>query len=108
MPISGRFYTSSEIQDLIKVSRQRVRNLARTYHWYSPHPGLYLAGPAEDSTTVDAYLFARWRAEIAGKSMPIWDDSYDLDCPECGAFAVEVEGGRWKCIRGHSGEMNGA
>lgn len=101
MPITGTFYTSEEIQQLLGVSRQRVSDLARTYQWEKPYPGLYLAGPAEDSTTVSAYLFARRRADIRGEKRPIWDDSYDMDCPECGALAVEIGEG-WKCINGHT------
>lgn len=104
MPIAGTFWTSEELQKLLGVSKQRVTNLARTYRWESPSPGLYRGGVAEDSTSVDAYLFARQRADIQGKKNPNWDDSYDLECPECKAFAVELDGG-WKCIKGHIGPL---
>lgn len=101
MPFQGRFYTSEELQRLLRVTKQRISNLAHTYGWESPSPGLYRGGVAEDTATVDAYLFARWRAEILGSKKPLWDDSYDLECPECGAFAVEVGDG-WKCKKGHN------
>lgn len=101
MPITGKFWTSEELQKLLGVSKQRIYNLAQEYDWQSPAPGLYLGGVAEDNQTVDSYLFAHWRAVIRGKRNPIWDDSYDLDCPECGSFAVEIDGG-WKCIKGHT------
>lgn len=102
MPIHGTFWTSEELQKLLGVSKQRIYNLAQEYGWASPGPGLYRGGAAEDNTTVDAYLFARWRAEILASKVPLWDDSRDLDCPECGAFAVEIGDG-WKCIKCHQG-----
>jgi hypothetical protein len=106
MPISGIFWTSEELQKLLSVSKQRISNLAQTYKWESPAPGLYRGGVAEDSATVDAYLFARNRAMIRGESRPNWDDSFDLDCPECGAFALEwPDHGHYKCILGHTGEL---
>jgi len=103
MPITGTFYHTSEIQDLLKISKHRVRNLARLYSWHSPHPGLYRGGNASDPSDVDAYLAARARSELLGCKRLVWDDSNDTTCPVCGGFAVEVGGG-WRCTNGHSGE----
>jgi hypothetical protein len=106
MPITGKFWTSEELQKLLGVSKQRIYNLAQEYGWESPSPGLYRGGSSDDNTTVDAYLFARNRMQIRGSKELIWDDSYDLDCPECGAFAVEYpDESHYKCVKGHTGEL---
>jgi hypothetical protein len=104
MPITGKFRTSAEIQKICHISKSRVVALARRHHWDSPHPGLYRGGDADDRTTPDAYLLARARAGLLGRKRLIWDDSYDLDCPQCGGFAVEGDDGGWRCVNGHSGE----
>lgn len=106
MPIKGIFWTSEELQKRLGVSKQRVSNLAKQYSWESPAPGLYRGGVAEDSTAVDAYLFARNRMMIKGCNRPDWDDSFDMDCPECGVFALAwPDDQHYKCIQGHSGEL---
>lgn len=105
MQISGIFWTSEELQKLLGVSKQQIVNLASRYHWESPAPGLYRGGVAEDSTTVDAYLFARNRKAIKGSRALDWDDSYDLDCPECNCFALAwPDDTHYKCVNGHSGQ----
>ena len=117
MPIQGRFWTSEELQKLLTspktglpASRQQVYNLAIRYGWDSQHPGLYTGGPTDDRSTPDAYLAARKRRECQGDGETgplVWDDSFDTDCPECGAFAVEGEPGRrwYRCVLGHEGKL---
>lgn len=109
MPISGRFYTSEELQELLSVKKQRIANLAKEQGWGSSHPGLY------DAYDVDEYLWARARAQLYrefGVSVKglIKDDSFDKDdnCPECGAFASynPNDESEWRCIKGHSGKVN--
>lgn len=55
MPIQGKFYTSKELQALLGVSRQRIRNLASEdgQDFLALNPGLYCAEDVED------YLMAR-------------------------------------------------
>ena len=123
MPISGRFWTSKELQGLLGVKKQRIADLAREHDWESPSyaPGLYYADQ------VDEYLWSRFRRQLFKKfGIPakelVTDDAHDLDenCPVCGSFAIyrpptteEVmdldqpvygEGWPWKCIKGHSSE----
>ena len=89
MPISGRFWTSKEIQELLEISKQRVSDLAREHVWGSPYPGLYYADQ------VDEYLWSRFRRQlfkdfgIPAKEL-VTDDSHDLDdnCPVCDSFAI--------------------
>lgn len=121
MPISGRFFTSKELQDLLGVSRQRIADLAREHGWEFPRPGLYYADQ------VDEYLWARWRRQLfkefgmAAKEL-VTDDTYDLmeNCSVCQSFAiyrpatideltnpdlpVYADGWPWRCIKGHSSE----
>lgn len=109
MPITGTFWSSKELQKLLGVSKQRVSDLARQLCWDSPISGLYRGGVAEDTTTVDAYIFARNRAIIHGYSQrPIWDDGCDVNCPVCGGFAIEwPDSEHYKCIQGHTGKLSG-
>lgn len=44
MPFSGTFWSVKEIQEILKVSRQRVFGLAKEYDWESPFPGLFRGG----------------------------------------------------------------
>lgn len=120
MPISGTFYTQKELTELLKVSKQRVSDLARKHEWGSPLPGLYRA---EDVTE---YVWSRWRMELArefGETVSglVKHDEWDKDdnCPVCGSFAiwkpasaeetkdlekpVYADGWPWKCIQGHGG-----
>jgi hypothetical protein len=53
MPISGKFYTSEELQTLLGVTKQRVSNLARQQNWAEARPGLYYSQP------VESYLLGR-------------------------------------------------
>lgn len=47
MPISGKFYTSKELQELLNVKKQRISNLARDRDWNGPLPGVYWAEEVE-------------------------------------------------------------
>jgi hypothetical protein len=53
MPISGRFYTSEELQTLLGVTKQRISNLSREQNWAEVRPGLYY------SQSVEPYLMGR-------------------------------------------------
>ena len=109
MPIEGRFYTSAELQKLLGVKKQRISNLAREQNWYSPIPGLYASGPADDGSTVDAYLHARARMMIKGQCKLDWDDTYDIDCPieECDGICLRwPDDKHYKCAYGHMGQSN--
>ena len=107
MPISGRFYTTKELQEMLGISRQGVNNLARRHGWDSPHPGLYASGPADATDTVDAYLHARARQRIKGQRELDWDDTYDIDCPVagCDGICLELDDGTYRCAYGHSGPI---
>lgn len=119
--ISGRFYTSQELQTILGVSRQRVHNLAREQGWAA-----HKAGILYHADDVTEYLRARWRRELAAEfgvtvNGLVEHDEWDLpECPVCGAFAVwkparpeeiknlEIEiyneGWPWRCIKGHGPE----
>lgn len=62
MPIEGRFYTSQELQEILKVKKQRISNIANLQSWTALQPGLYCA------ESVEAYLKGR---NIDPKYLPI-------------------------------------
>lgn len=100
MPISGRFWTTQELQALLGVSKQGVHKLAQTHNWASPYRGLYHAAD------VDEYLWARWRKQIMGTRELVWHDEHDLpdNCPACGAFALAwPDDEHYACVNGHTG-----
>jgi hypothetical protein len=67
MPIEGKFYTSSELQKLLRVSKQRISNLSKLQNWTTLVPGLYCAEDVEDYLIIrdiDSYgLFTRTYSE---------------------------------------------
>lgn len=65
--IKGRFYTSLELQDLLKVSKQRISSLGRQKNWIALSRGLYCA---ED---VEPYLLSR---NIDPQHLPIYTHSH--------------------------------
>lgn len=120
MTITGTFYTSKEIQNILSCSKQRVSNLAKEQEWQSPYPGLY------NTQDVTEYFLSRWRMELArefGETVTglVTHDDWDKDdnCPVCNSFAIwkpatpdqvadieqqiYVNGWPWRCIKGHSG-----
>lgn len=115
MPISGRFYTSQELIKLLGVTKQRISNLAKEQGFIEAAPGLWY------DTEVDEYLTNRQRTDLLkaagwwnGKGLCLWDE-VDIDCPECGAYAVHKpylgeeqdyygESWPWRCSKGHSKE----
>lgn len=100
MPITGRFWSTQEIQHLLGVSRQGVHKLAQLHNWASPHPGLFIAAD------VDEYLFARWRKQIMRTRELVWYDGRDLDCLQCEGFALAwPDDEHYKCVNGHMGRI---
>lgn len=79
MPISGKFYISQELQQILEVTKGRVSNLEREQGWTPLKPGLYCA---ED---VEPYLLSRG---IDPARLPV----RDYDHPE-GATREEREKG---------------
>lgn len=116
--ISGRFYTSEELQKLLGVSGSRISDMARQHKWDS-----FTAGILYHTADVDEYLITRQRTELSkklgwsGRGL-IRDDSRDMQCPECGGFAVEAPATpeemqslrwlrakwNWLCEQGHKGK----
>lgn len=91
------------------VSAQRIFSLTRFEGWAS-----YKSGQTRiytDVEAIDEYIEVRWRGwlmeslgvKFAGR---FECDDYDIECPICGAFAVEHpdDNSKWACVEGHRSE----
>ncbi len=85
-------YTAKEIMDRSGVTRDAVSKWAKEYKWASTKIGNTNVYSAFD---VDAFFTARLRRDIMQKARwttsakLIWLYTWDVDCPECPAFAVK-------------------
>lgn len=93
--MSDRGYTSAQIAELCKISRQRARTLIRAQGWAVV--GQEGRMRVYDREAIDEYLLARTRTRLhrelgsvsGAPGQPLWtDDGHDLECPECGGLAV--------------------
>jgi hypothetical protein len=116
MPIPG-YYTADEIATRFHWGRDMVSKTARARGWDFVQVGRSKIFAAAD---VDAYDLDRQRTDLLRRtgwlkmngSRLVRDDSYDSECPTCGAFAVEkppasgadVEPVVWLCENGHGSD----
>lgn len=111
-PVVEGWYSSKQIQDYLGCSRQRVYYYARKFRWNKREIGrnatLY------DQESVSAYFKSLLRSKLAEdlqaapriqkaiKLLPGASD-YDIVCPKCGGFAIQIPNKGWRCENGHKG-----
>lgn len=100
------YYATSEVAELFGWKRQAVSVTARREGWGVVKIGNSHLYASED---VRAYRDARHRTQLArefgwtGRGL-YRDEDIDIECPVCGAFAIEwppLVGDTWLCLEGH-------
>lgn len=115
-----KYYTTKEIEKLLKVTRDRVSKIARSRGWkFEEYKVGNVMAKRYSAIEVADELNARQRTELLRRtdwlkiqgSQLVRDDTYDTTCPICGGYAVEkppangIEAAQpapWLCENGHA------
>jgi hypothetical protein len=105
------YYTTAQAAAILGLTKKGTAKAARVEGWH-----VYPAGNANMYVVEDVYEYRDHghRTQLAkelgwsgrGKFR---NDTIDIECPKCGAFAVEwppMEPIKFKCLDGHEGVIN--